>query len=42
MLDKAPKEFRDYCDCLDYYTLELKKCRKEGKALEKAVPLSEQ
>ena len=20
MLDKAPNEFRDYCDCLDYYT----------------------
>jgi hypothetical protein len=20
LLDKAPREFKDYCECLDYYT----------------------
>jgi hypothetical protein len=40
MLDKAPHEFRDYCDCLDYHTLDARRCRKEGKALEAAAPLA--
>ncbi|KAI8472179.1 MAG: hypothetical protein J3K34DRAFT_215326 [Monoraphidium minutum] len=40
MLEKAPREFKDYCECLDYYTLDIRKCRAEQKTLEKAAPLS--
>eukprot|EP00879_Flechtneria_rotunda_P003522 GHRR01003753.1.p2 GENE.GHRR01003753.1~~GHRR01003753.1.p2 ORF type:complete len:103 (+),score=17.58 GHRR01003753.1:226-534(+) len=39
LYDKAPREFKDCIECLDYYTLDLKKCHQELKALEKAAPL---
>jgi len=39
MYDKAPQEFKDYVECLDYYTLNLTKCHKELKALEKSFPI---
>lgn len=40
LYDKAPQEFKDCVECLDYYTLDLKKCHKELKSLEQAAPLS--
>lgn len=39
LYDKAPREFKDCIECLDYYTLDLKKCHKEIQTLEEAMPL---
>jgi NADH dehydrogenase (ubiquinone) 1 alpha subcomplex subunit 8 len=35
---KAPEQFKEYVDCLDHYSFELKKCRAEQKKFEEAFP----
>lgn len=37
---KAPKEFKAFYECMDYYSNKFEKCRKEQKAFEEAFPVS--
>lgn len=38
VMAKAPKEYTDYAKCMDYYTLDVRKCEEEKKAFEQACP----
>ncbi|KAL3135768.1 hypothetical protein ABBQ32_007331 [Trebouxia sp. C0010 RCD-2024] len=38
--EKAPEELKAYCECMDYYSHNFLKCRKEQKAFEEKVPPS--
>lgn len=39
VMDKAPEEFKEYAQCLDFYGLRFARCRDKQKAFEAAFPI---
>lgn len=39
IIEKAPEEFKDFAQCLDWYGLRFSRCRDKQAAFEKAFPL---
>ncbi|GLI60226.1 hypothetical protein VaNZ11_002313 [Volvox africanus] len=41
IMEKAPNEFKEYAQCLDWYGLRFARCRDKQAAFEKAFPIVE-